>query len=302
MTVNKLKKTLSVLLIAAFMLSAAGCSMIDYKKAEKLKNDGDYAAAQEMYIALGDYKDSAELADECGYQLAKAAYDSKDYETAAGLFDKLGSYNDSAELKQDCDDHILTAKLVGKWVTGKADMAEFVQSLIDEALKDDDFAALASYCSFDDCGLVLTAEFTDSGAFTFGADYVAFFDTYLAALKDGFQLMMEDMIQQSLADNGISMEEAEAYYGTSDIDEIFTAVTGMTIGAYFDAVISSYDLTSIYDNFKSFTGVYSVENGNITITIDDESETVAYDSDTDSFSMSGKELIDGEITFTRENA
>ena len=64
MNVNKLKKTLSVLLIAAFMLSAAGCSMIDYKKAEKLKNDGDYAAAQEMYIALGDYKDSAELADE----------------------------------------------------------------------------------------------------------------------------------------------------------------------------------------------------------------------------------------------
>ena len=91
MNVNKLKKTLSVLLIAAFMLSAAGCSMIDYKKAEKLKNDGDYAAAQEMYIALGDYKDSAELANECGYQLAKAAYDSEDYETAAGLFDKLGS-------------------------------------------------------------------------------------------------------------------------------------------------------------------------------------------------------------------
>lgn len=76
MNVNKLKKTLSVLLIAAFMLSAAGCSMIDYKKAEKLKNDGDYAAAQEMYIALGDYKDSAELADECGYQVARAAYDS----------------------------------------------------------------------------------------------------------------------------------------------------------------------------------------------------------------------------------
>ena len=35
MNVNKLKKTLSMLLIAAFMLSAAGCSMIDYKKAEK---------------------------------------------------------------------------------------------------------------------------------------------------------------------------------------------------------------------------------------------------------------------------
>ena len=118
MNVNKLKKTLSVLLISAFMLSAAGCSMIDYKKAEKLKNDGDYAAAQEMYIALGDYKDSAELADECGYQVAKAAYDSEDYETAAGLFDKLGSYKNSAELKQDCEDNLLSAKLVVKWQRG----------------------------------------------------------------------------------------------------------------------------------------------------------------------------------------
>ena len=58
---NKLKKTLSVLLIAAFMLSTAGCSMIDYKKAEKLKNDGDYAAAQEMYIALGDIRTARSL-------------------------------------------------------------------------------------------------------------------------------------------------------------------------------------------------------------------------------------------------
>ena len=137
MNVNKLKKTLSVL------LSAAGCSMIDYKKAEKLKNDGDYAAAQEMYIALGDYKDSAELANECGYQLAKAAYDSEDYETAAGLFDKLGSYKNSAELKLDCEDNLLSAKLVGKWVTGNVDIADVVQAVFDALSGSMDVAALA---------------------------------------------------------------------------------------------------------------------------------------------------------------
>lgn len=301
MTVNKLKKILSVLLIAAFMLSAAGCSMIDYKKAEKLKNDGDYAAAQEMYIALGDYKDSAELADECGYQLAKAAYDSKDYETAAGLFDKLGSYKNSAELKQDCEDNLLTAKLVGKWVSGSVDIAELVQAVFDALSGSMDVTALSANCDFSSCVLVLKAEFTDSGTFILGYDASAFVDPFLAALKDGFQITMEDTMQQLLTDNGISMEEAEAYYGTSDIDEMFTTEMGISIGDYFDSLVSRDALVSMYDSM-SFTGAYSVEDGNITLTFGTESETAAYDSNSDTFSMSGEGLTEGEITFTRENA
>lgn len=301
MTVNKLKKILSVLLIAAFMLSASGCSLIDYKKAEKLRTDGDYAAAQEMYIALGDYKDSAELADECGYQLAKAAYDSRDYETAAGLFDKLGSYKNSAELKQDCDDNLLRAKLVGKWVSGSVDIAELVQAVFDALSGSMDVTALAANCDFSSCVLVLKAEFTDSGTFILGYDASAFVDPFLAALKDGFQITMEDTLRQSLADNGISMEEAEAYYGTSDIDEMFAAEMGISIGDYFDSLVSRDALVSMYDSM-SFTGAYSVENGDITLTFGTESETAAYDSSSDSFSMSGEGLTEGEITFTRENA
>ena len=301
MTVNKLKKILSVLLIAAFMLSAAGCSMIDYKKAEKLKNDGDYAAAQEMYIALGDYKDSAELADECGYQLAKAAYDSRDYETAAGLFDKLGSYKNSAELKQDCEDNLLTAKLVGKWVSGSVDIADIVQAVFDALSGSMDVTALSANCDFSSCVLVLKAEFTDSGTFVLGYDASAFVDPFLAALKDGFQITMEDTMQQLLTDNGISMEEAEAYYGTSDIDEMFTTEMGISIGDYFDSLVSRDALVSMYDSM-SFTGAYSVENGDITLTFGTESDTAAYDSSSDSFSMSGEGLTEGEITFTRETA
>ena len=301
MNVNKLKKTLSVLLIAAFMLSAAGCSMIDYKKAEKLKNDGDYAAAQEMYIALGDYKDSAELADECGYQVAKAAYDSGDYETAAGLFDELGSYKNSAELKQDCDDRMLSAKLVGKWVSGSVDIAELVQAVFDALSGNMDVAALAANCNFDNCVLVLKAEFTDSGTFILGYDSSAFVDPFHAALKDGFQIMMEDTLRQSITDNGLTMEDVEAYYGTSDLDELFAIESGITIGDYFDSLVSRDTLISIYDSM-SFTGAYNVENGDITLTLGTESETATYDSDSDSFSMSGEGLTEGEITFTRETA
>lgn len=253
-----------------------------------------------MYIALGDYKDSAELADECGYQLAKAAYDSRDYETAAGLFDKLGSYKNSAELKQDCEDNLLSAKLVGKWVSGSVDIAELVQAVFDALSGSMDVTALAANCDFSSCVLVLKAEFTDSGTFILGYDASAFVDPFLAALKDGFQITMEDTLRQSLADNGISMEEAEAYYGTSDIDEMFAAEMGISIGDYFDSLVSRDALVSMYDSM-SFTGAYSVENGDITLTFGTESETAAYDSDSDSFSMSGEGLTEGEITFTREN-
>lgn len=301
MTVNKLKKALSMLLIAAFVLSASGCSMIDYVKAEKLRLDGDYAAAQEMYIALGDYKDSAELADECGYQLAKAAYDSADYETAAGLFDKLGSYKNSAELKQNCDDNLLRAKLVGKWVSGNVDIAEMVQTVFDALSGSMDVAALSANCSFDDCVLVLKAEFTDSGTFILSYDSTSFVDPFIAALKDGFQITMEDTLRQSIIDSGITMEDAEAYYGTSDIDEIFTAEAGISIGDYFDTLISRDALISIYDSM-SFTGAYNVEDGNITLTFGSESESVTYDSGSDTISMSGEELSGDDISFTREKA
>ena len=301
MNVNKLKKTLSMLLIAAFMLSAAGCSMIDYKKAEKLKNDGDYAAAQEMYIALGDYKDSAELADECGYQLAKTAYDSEDYETAAGLFDKLGTYKNSAELKQKCDDQILSAKLVGKWVSGNVDVTELVQTTFAALSGDADVGAWYNNCNFDDCAIVLKIEFTDSGTFIYSFDAEAFADPLIADLKEGFQITMEDSLRQSIADNGLTMEDVEAYYGTSDIDEIFAIESGITIGDYFDTLVSRDTLVSMY-GAMNFTGAYSVENGSISFSFGTESEEIYYDSGSDTITMTDESLANGDVTFTREKA
>lgn len=72
---KNIKKVLAAVLMIAVMFSITGCNSSDYKKAAQLMADGDYAAASEMFKALGDYEDSADQAKECDYQIAKAAFD-----------------------------------------------------------------------------------------------------------------------------------------------------------------------------------------------------------------------------------
>lgn len=97
-----MKKILSMLLVVAMMLSLCGCSSSDYKKAVALFDEGDYAAAYEMFIALGDYNDSPEMATQCQYELATDLMEKGDYKSAATTFGTLGSYADSEELATEC--------------------------------------------------------------------------------------------------------------------------------------------------------------------------------------------------------
>ena len=82
---KNIKKVLAAVLMIAVMFSITGCNSSDYKKAAQMMADGDYAAASEMFKALGDYEDSADQAKECDYQIAKAAFDAGDYENAIEL-------------------------------------------------------------------------------------------------------------------------------------------------------------------------------------------------------------------------
>lgn len=92
-----MKKLLTVPLIALLALSLTACSASDYKNASELARNGQYSAAGEAYEALGDYKDSAELAKTMYYFSASAAMDSGDYDSALTLFDKADGFADSAE-------------------------------------------------------------------------------------------------------------------------------------------------------------------------------------------------------------
>ena len=58
-------KRVFLLLLLSFSLCLAGCQGSDYKKATRLMEEKDYAAAAEIFKTLNDYKDSAELLVYC---------------------------------------------------------------------------------------------------------------------------------------------------------------------------------------------------------------------------------------------
>lgn len=78
----------------------------NYKDAVSLMDSGKYAYAYDLFVSLGDYKDSAQLAVECDneidYQAAAEAFSAGQYYTAYQAFDALKDYKDSADLKEQC--------------------------------------------------------------------------------------------------------------------------------------------------------------------------------------------------------
>ena len=92
-----MKKILAIVLVLTMVLSLCGCDSADYKKATELLDNGEYAAAREIFVALGDYEDSAEMVKECDYQQAKEYLDT-DPKAARELFVDLGDYRDSKTL------------------------------------------------------------------------------------------------------------------------------------------------------------------------------------------------------------
>lgn len=94
-----MKRILSVLIVLVLAVSMVGCSLQDYQTAGTLYKEGKYAQALEMYEALGDYADSAKMAEICrqkaNYEKAGQLLAAGEYEQAAQMYDELGMYSDS---------------------------------------------------------------------------------------------------------------------------------------------------------------------------------------------------------------
>ena len=94
-----MKRILAVLTLLALCVSLAGCSAVDYLKASRLYEDQEYAQALVLYENLGDFADSAKMAEICAqkadYTAAEALLTAKDYEAALPLYEGLGMYADS---------------------------------------------------------------------------------------------------------------------------------------------------------------------------------------------------------------
>ena len=94
-----MKRIFAALTLLALCVSLAGCSAVDYLKASRFYKEEAYAQALPLYESLGDFADSAKMAEICAqkadYTAAEALLAAKDYEAALPLYEGLGMYADS---------------------------------------------------------------------------------------------------------------------------------------------------------------------------------------------------------------
>ena len=89
-----IRKTIVTVLCAAAFLCLSGCDSQDYKTALGLMENQQWTEAREIFIALEDYKESADMLTECDYNIALSGClynlrSQSDPEAKRIVFDKL---------------------------------------------------------------------------------------------------------------------------------------------------------------------------------------------------------------------
>ena len=97
-----LKAATAVALVCVLMVSMTGCNALDYRDAIDLYNAQDYAAAAEIFSALGDYEDSPALHTDCQYWMAVALAQQGNFRDALPRFQALGNHENSAQWVTEC--------------------------------------------------------------------------------------------------------------------------------------------------------------------------------------------------------
>lgn len=94
-----MKKIIVLLLVLTLVFSLSGCKLLDYKYASDYYEAGDYITAYNIYMSLGDFGDSAEMAKICrqkaDYEEAEALLANGEYWAALPLYEGLAMYMDS---------------------------------------------------------------------------------------------------------------------------------------------------------------------------------------------------------------
>ena len=145
-----MKKNIILIILTILLILQFGCSGEDYKKAQQLFDQEQYAEAEAAFIELGDYKDSEAMVTECKYQRAiilyapseeastqsqsstmtvGAFYDAKkieEYEKALSLFEEIADYKDSIDYISNCKVKICQ-KLIGEIQYGAYDEFLFIK-------------------------------------------------------------------------------------------------------------------------------------------------------------------------------
>lgn len=200
------------LVLAAFLLT--GCNSSDYRKASEAFSAGNYEEAKAAFEQLRDYKDSSDMALECGYQIACGILSDGGFEDALKAFTELSEYKDSAEKITECRYGIAGEKF---------DAGDFEGALADfTELKDyKDSAEKITECKYDIAKEKLTA-----GSFR---DAIEIF-TELGEYNDSKELLSEaadKLIEAELPGtyetgnldySGLFLDSLAAGFGDSGLD------------------------------------------------------------------------------------
>lgn len=96
------KRLVALLLCAAMVLSLSGCKRRNYNAAVSLIQFEEWTSAREIFVELGDYRNSAERVKQCDYHFAEVALEEKRYDDAVAMFEALGDYEDAKDRIPDC--------------------------------------------------------------------------------------------------------------------------------------------------------------------------------------------------------
>lgn len=99
---TRIIKLITLLLVCSLLCSLTGCEKLDYREAIDLYNSGRFDEAAEIFAALGDYEDSANMQTLSQYWAALTLADAGKYEEALPRFLKLGAYEDSPQRVIEC--------------------------------------------------------------------------------------------------------------------------------------------------------------------------------------------------------
>ena len=189
-------------------------------------------------------------------------------------------------------DKIITAKLVGNWVSDDIDVTDIFVTAFNSALNPDSADAIMADVDLGTVTMTLTIEVTDKGSFYLkvdGQSLDATVDKVLAAFQVGFTKWVEDVYTELAADNNMTLDELLAYCEVDSLEALFEMDNNVSIEDFLATYFPKDQFIAIIDSVSS-NGTYTVEDGVVNLTIASETETVIYD---------GEGLSDGDVVFHR---
>ena len=127
--------------------------------------------------------------------------------------------------------------------------------------------------------IVVNCSFAEDGTCSMVGTVVDM-DGFVEKVNSFLRDLMTQMLEQEFAAEGYTLEEVYALLGVNDADEVFQAVTGMTIQEYIDE-LGLQELLNIAVEALKFDGSYAVEDGVILC----NGDKIRYDADTDTLKL-----------------